>query len=324
MPAFPKTPSPAHHLVTHAAPRIEDYVSAWNLLTCTKGGKSLHFRRIGLQRGLATIITVVRNSAGTLPRTISSIREQSYPQIEYIIVDGGSTDGTLGILRKNEDYIDLWISESDKGISDAFNKGIALASGEFIALVNADDWLESDHVSRSIECLKHSGADFAFGNLMVHATNGSPLYIVTGEEHYSRRVRHRMPAINHPTVVCRRALYARNGLYDPRYRIAMDYEWILRNHLRGAAGKYVPSVTGHMGAEGVSQRHIRESLKEVRQISIAYGSPATSAFLRFYGHLLKAHIRLLLARYLPHSLVDLLHSRLNPSYRPARSEMLSR
>ncbi|MHB1828460.1 MAG: glycosyltransferase family 2 protein [Steroidobacteraceae bacterium] len=264
-----------------------------------------------------SIITVVRNRVETLSRTIDSIKAQSYHHIEYIIVDGNSTDGTLEILRQREADIDLWLSEPDQGISDAFNKGIVLSCGEFVALVNADDWLEPEHISASVECLTRFGADFSFGNLVIHAATGSALYSIIGDVHYARRLRHAMPAINHPTIVCRRMLYARNGLYDIHYRIAMDYEWLLRNHLRGAVGNYIPHLTGHMGAAGVSQRQIHTSLMEVRRASISHGYPAAFAHVRYQLRIWRAHARVVLERWLPHTIVDAVHRLLNRSYRGA-------
>ena len=298
-------------------PRIEDYKADPREFDGPKGGRRAESIPEGTQLGLVTVITVVRNSASTLARTIDSIRTQSYRHIEYIVIDGRSTDGTLELLRQREADIDLWISEPDRGISDAFNKGIALAAGEFIALVNGDDWLEPDHIAQSVECLNRTGADFSYANLTLHDPSGAPLYSIFGDVHYSRRIVHAMPAMNHPTIVCRRTLYTRNGLYDPSYRIAMDYEWLLRNHFRGAIAEYIPNLTSHMGADGVSQRHIRASLLEVRRASISHGYPASFAFLRFHARLLKARSRLILEKVFRPRVVDALHRLINRNFRRA-------
>lgn len=296
-------------------PCIDDYVSEPARLACPKGGARATSASKPISEGLASIVTVVRNASTTISRTLDSIRAQSYPHLELIVIDGGSIDGTLDIIRERESDIDLWISEPDRGIADAFNKGIALASGEFIALVNADDWIEPNHVAYSIDLLHASGADFTFGNLTFHDRDNHLIYSVIGDEHYGLRLRHAMPAINHPTLVCHRALYVRNGLFDLHYRIAMDYEWLLRNHSRGAVGRYIPDLTSHMGSGGVSQRHIRASLLEVRRASIAYGYPTAYAFSRYYARLLRAHIRLLLEKLLPHTVIDSIHTVINPRYR---------
>lgn len=304
-------------------PRLDDYEPAPNRLNCPKGGRRCNNSASDPESGLVTVITVVRNSAATLPRTIDSIRTQSYPHVEYIVIDGQSTDGTLELLRQREAQIDLWLSEADDGIADAFNKGIALATGEFVALVNADDWLEPNHISLSIEHLIRTGADFSFANLLLHDDAGVPLYKIIGDGRYARRIHHAMPALNHPSVVCRRTLYVSNGLYDLRYKIAMDYEWFLRNHRLGAIGTYVPSLTSHMAASGISQRDVRTSLTEVRDASVSYGHPAALAFLRYCARLLRANVRMLMERCLPRRLTDALHSALNSSYRSAASRPAS-
>ena len=111
---------------------------------------------------LASIVTITFNSQKTLNRTIDSVLGQTYPDIEYIVIDGGSTDGTLDILRARDNDIDFWLSEPDAGISDAFNKGISLAHGAYVALVNSDDWLEPTHISTAVDVLLRTTAGFVF------------------------------------------------------------------------------------------------------------------------------------------------------------------
>jgi len=101
-----------------------------------------YFKQSYPGRPLISIVTVVYNGAKHLEQTILSVLKQSYPNVEYLIIDGGSTDGTLEIIRQYEEAIDYWISETDKGIYDAMNKGISLASGDYIVFLNADDWYE--------------------------------------------------------------------------------------------------------------------------------------------------------------------------------------
>jgi glycosyltransferase involved in cell wall biosynthesis len=238
------------------------------------GGRSLRRRTSLDSSGLITVITVAFNSAETICRTIDSIAGQTYPRVEYIVVDGGSIDGTVDVLRTREADIDIWLSERDRGISDAFNKGIALASGEFISLVNSDDWMDPDHLARAVDCLQETGADFAFGNLMVHGAGSTPQYVIDGDPHYARRIRHSMPALSHPSVVCRREVYERHGLYGREFRIAMDYEWLLRGYKCGVRGHYVPEITSHMGGGGVSDLSGHVGLREVRDVSIRHGYSA--------------------------------------------------
>ena len=116
---------------------------------------------------LISIITVVRNGEVHLEEAIKSVLNQSYGNIEYVVIDGNSTDSTLDIIRKYEDRIDYWISEPDKGISDAFNKGIALCKGEWIGIINADDWYELDTFNNIIQQAKASNSSVIYGNMQV-------------------------------------------------------------------------------------------------------------------------------------------------------------
>ena len=286
------------------------------------GGRSLGRGAPLESKGLVTVITVAFNSAETISRTIDSITAQTYPRVEYIVVDGGSVDGTVEVLRSREPDIDLWLSERDRGISDAFNKGIALATGEFISLVNSDDWMDPDHLARAVACLQETGADFAFGNLMVHGAGDAPQYVIDGDPHYARRIRHSMPALSHPSVVCRREVYERHGLFDREFRIAMDYEWLLRGYKSGVRGHYVPEITSHMGGGGVSDLSGHIGLREVRDVSIRHGYSAALAWARFWVRVSRLRARLLMERWtLSRTLAQRLRRLIHPRYRPYRANV---
>ena len=121
------------------------------------------------ENSLVSIITVVKNNKKYLEETIKSILDQSYKNYEFIIIDGGSTDGTLDIIKKYDDEIDYWISEEDNGIYDAFNKGLDLASGKYIVYVNSDDVLLKDAIKMLSEYdLKNPKIDFLFGSVKKH------------------------------------------------------------------------------------------------------------------------------------------------------------
>jgi glycosyltransferase involved in cell wall biosynthesis len=277
-------------------PALDDYARDLRELRCQVGGRALRGDTSTHRPGLVTIVTVGLNSSASLPRTIDSIVAQTYPKIEYIVVDGGSNDGTLDLLRQRDRDIDLWLSEPDRGISDAFNKGIALAHGEFLALVNSDDWIEPLHVERAVQHLQTSEADFVFGDILIHDKAGALRYSLMGDPDYRRRIVHAMPDINHPSVVCRRELYERHGLYDLGLRVAMDYEWLLRCHIRGMRGEYSPGLTSHMSGDGVSNRNARAGLAEVRDVSARYGYSPSAAWVRYAGRMAKTGVRLFLER----------------------------
>ena len=265
--------------------------------------------------GLASVITVSYNSAGTIGKTIESVAGQTYPNVEYIVVDGGSRDGTVDLLRQLDAHIDVWISESDNGISDAFNKGISLASGEYVAIVNSDDWLEPDHLRIAVEELRRTNADFVFGDLMLHARGGQRVNLFVGEPSYASRIVHYMPYLNHPTVVCRSAVFDKVGLFDTALRTAMDYDWLLRLHRAGGKGFYSARMLGHMTLEGESDRNFHSALSEMRDISIRHGYPKAFAWGRFGYRLIKGNFRRRLQELLPATRYERLRKLINVNYK---------
>lgn len=263
---------------------------------------------------LVSVITIAFNSRKTIERTIDSIVAQTHPDIEYIVIDGASTDGTVDVLRSRGDDIDMWLSEPDRGISDALNKGIALARGQYIALVNSDDWLEPTHLAVAIEELRKTGADFVFGDLMFHPTASQAPYVWRGERNYTRCLQHTMPDINHPTLVCRRTVYEMHGLFDTRLSVAMDFEWLLRGYKNGVVGTYSPGITGHMSMEGISHRDAIRALREVREVSIDYGYPKALARLRYLVRCTRTRSRVVLKSLIPKTAYDWLRHKVNPHY----------
>ncbi len=304
---------------TESIPAIGTYVRDPRNLSCPNGGRFASGQQLGEPDAILTVVTAVLNCAKTLPKTFDSIRSQTYRNIQYIVIDGGSQDGTLELIKEQEANLHIWLSEPDHGISDAFNKGIALASGKYVALVNADDWLEPDHFRIAIDCLEQSNCDFTFGNLMFHNSDGTPLYTVLGDPRYAQHILHSMPSVNHPSIVCRRDLYERNGLFDNTFRIAMDYEWLLRNHKQGARGTYLPDITSHMGTDGISQRSILASLREVERASVRHGYSARLARIRYWFRATKVTLRLFIERRLSVSLAKSMRAVLNSRYKRHQS-----
>jgi len=253
----------------------------------------------GAGAALVSVVTAVRDGEKTLGRTIASVRAQNIQGLEYIIVDGASTDGTVDLIRANLDIVGAWKSEPDCGISDGFNKGIAMTSGKYVALLNADDWFSPGQVGYGIEALEKTGADFAFGDLLYHDADGKTLYCVRGDPEYARSIARVMPALNHPTVIVRRSAYERHGLFDPRLRYAMDYEFLLRLHRAGCRGVYEPRMIGHMTLEGASDRNSARALREGCEIAIRHGYPPLLAALQFRFRLLKGRMRRLAEKWLP-------------------------
>ena len=135
-----------------------------------------------MQRPLISIITVVLNSVETIERTINSIINQSFADYEYIIIDGGSNDGTLDIIRKYSNYISFWISESDKGIYDAMNKGIAHAKGQYIGILNSDDWYVTNSLSAVANQIQNNpNIDIIYGNVLGYYSESN--IVVANSDH---------------------------------------------------------------------------------------------------------------------------------------------
>jgi glycosyltransferase involved in cell wall biosynthesis len=207
---------------------------------------------------LVSIVTIVRNGVITFERAMQSVLSQDYPRVEYIVVDGGSTDGTLDIIRSLEDRIAVWVSETDAGISDAFNKGIAFAHGDIVGILNSDDWYEPGAISSAVHALAESGADIAYGKLQ-YWQNERRTYLVTSDA----SLLDRGMTIGHPTVFVRRACYERLGLFRLDFRQAMDYEWLLRAKTSGARFCFVDLCLANMQGGGVGDRRWRQSQSEV-------------------------------------------------------------
>ena len=177
-----------------------------------------------------SIITVCLNSAETIEDTIRSILRQDYKEIEYIVVDGGSTDGTLEILAKYQGRISKCISEPDDGIYDAMNKGIKLSTGEIIATLNSNDVYANDTIlSDMVELMQRNSLDAAYGDLVYidhKDTDHVARFWKTGQ--YKRGAFSYGWVIPHPTFFCRKVLFEKYGYFNEKFQIAADFELMLR------------------------------------------------------------------------------------------------
>ena len=177
-----------------------------------------------------SIITVSYNSARTIRATIESVLSQDYPNLEYLVVDGGSTDGTVAILREYADRITRWVSEKDEGMYDAMNKGIAMATGDVIGILNSDDTYMTNYVvSKMMQALTAAQADVVFADLILvdqHHPEKVLRYYDSGNFKPSKFRYGWMPA--HPTVFIRKPIYDAVGPFVTDYKIAADYEMLIR------------------------------------------------------------------------------------------------
>lgn len=202
-----------------------------------------------------SIITVSFNSAKTITDTIDSVLSQDYPNIEFIVVDGGSTDGTIDIIEQYQSRIGKWISEKDRGMYDAMNKGIAMATGDVIGILNSDDVYMNTHViSELMELMQSQKAQVVFADLiLVDQFDDQKVlrYYDSGHFHPNKFKYGWMPA--HPTVFVKRELYKAVGNFSTTYQIAADYEMLIRIlAIQRARYAYLPKPVVRMRSGGAS------------------------------------------------------------------------
>jgi glycosyltransferase involved in cell wall biosynthesis len=213
---------------------------------------------------LVSIITVVYNGEAHLEQTILSVLNQTYPRIEYILIDGGSTDGTIEIIKRYDSKIDYWVSESDRGIYDAMNKGIAMARGEIIGLINSDDWYEYHAVNRMVEEYLSSSSDIIFGNKRLIDTD---LFL---DREVSIPVPVKLHDVRlhsvHPTVFVKKSYYQKRSMpFDISYKISADYDFFLKAFQEKATFSKVNIVLANMRVGGISSRFHLEAVKIKRK-----------------------------------------------------------
>jgi glycosyltransferase involved in cell wall biosynthesis len=212
-----------------------------------------------------SIITVTYNAKNSLEQTMQSVFSQTYQGIEYILIDGGSTDGTVNIIKKNESKISFWLSEKDKGIYDAMNKGIRLAKGALIGMINAGDYYEPDAVERMVEaCIQHKDCGIFHGNINLLNEDGSFFKLKKPNPDLSQF--YKGISLFHPTLFVRNAIYKKNGLYDSNFGISADFDFILRNYLAGTKFFYLEQVIANFKQGGYSAQNKSRANLECRDI----------------------------------------------------------
>ena len=190
-----------------------------------------------------TIITVCYNAVKVIEDTIKSVVNQTYPEKEYIIIDGGSVDGTVDIIKQYYGQIDYWISESDKGIYDAMNKGILKATGDYINFMNAGDSFYSDTVLQSFFSLIDTKTDIAYGDTMMVYNVASVLRKPDPLEGVLSHM-----VFGHQSTFIK-AAYHKSHLFDLSYRSSGDYHFFYNSYVNGAKFQYIPVVVANYEAE---------------------------------------------------------------------------
>jgi glycosyltransferase involved in cell wall biosynthesis len=207
---------------------------------------------------LISIITIVFNNAKYIRDAIQSVLSQDYPRLEYILIDGGSTDGTVEIIEEFQDQISVFISEPDEGIYDALNKGIINSSGSIIGILHSDDLFCNENVvSASILRMLDTGSEFCFSDMIV-VDNINGKIIRYYMAHYFRRWMFRIGWLPpHPTTFIKKTLFNEFGLYSTEYKISGDFDFFVRIFFsRDIRWTYLNLVTVKMRLGGVSSSGI--------------------------------------------------------------------
>ena len=215
-----------------------------------------------------SVITAVFNNRDTIAQALDSTLAQTHPDVELIVIDGGSTDGTLTVLQDYADRLAVLVSEPDRGIYDALNKGISRAGGEVVGFLHSDDlFADAAVLSRIGAAFADPAVDAAYGDLL-YVRKDDPSRVVrtwrAGAFSPTRLAHGWMPP--HPTFYVRRAVYEQLGGYDTTYRIAADYDCVLRLLGRGGVrAAYIPEVLVKMRVGGASNRSLKNILQKSRE-----------------------------------------------------------
>lgn len=229
-----------------------------------------------------SIITITYNSEATLEETIKSVIAQDYPELEYIIVDGLSQDGTMDIVRRYADNISVVISEKDNGISDAFNKGIRAATGDVIGIINSDDMLMPGAL-QAVATQMRENTDVLYGKAYRLYEDGST------REYLPRDLKiftYKMPLV-HPATFVRKAAYEKYGYFNVDYRYCMDRAVLYQMYRGGAGFQYIDEFLAYYRMGGTSEnQYWNGTLKEGEQISIDFGmNPIKAKVITVYKKL---------------------------------------
>jgi glycosyltransferase involved in cell wall biosynthesis len=209
---------------------------------------------------ILSVITVVYNNVTDIERTMLSVLNQTYKGIEYIVVDGKSTDGTLQIIEKYKDRIATFISEKDKGIYDAMNKGLAVATGDYVLFMNsADEFYAADTVANVFAAANN--ADIYYGETEMIDQQGKSL----GQRRHKAPANFNWRSFKYGMSVSHQAIYIKRSLvepYDPRYQLSADIDWILRAAQKAKTIVNVNQYVARYQVGGMSKLKHRQSLRE--------------------------------------------------------------
>lgn len=235
---------------------------------------------------LISITTPCRNSSKTIERTLKSVLNQSFKNYEYIIVDGGSTDGTVEILQRYEPLFEgrmRWKSEPDNGLYNAFNKGIIQSRGQYCWNVNSDDYIEPEaltHIASIINKVESENTIILCGMYIDQENGRKNIYSCTKEK--IQKIYKRNWMIPHPSTIIPLEIYNKYGLYDERFKICADKDWFHRVFKNGAKFTFseIPIITFTLGGISTSRQYRKEVKDNWLFLKKKYGR-SLSAVLNF-------------------------------------------
>lgn len=210
-----------------------------------------------------SLITVCYNSERTIEDTLKSISGQTYKDIEYIVIDGGSTDSTCSIIEKYSSHIAIYKSEKDKGLYDAMNKGVLLATGDIVGILNSDDVYENENVISEVVDNFSADVDAVFSDLViVDKDNLDRVERYYSSSYFSKKLIRFGLMLPHPTFFVRKKYYNELGLYDTSLPVAADFDLILRFVMSGLKLKRINNVLVRMRNGGKSNGGIASRVKQ--------------------------------------------------------------
>lgn len=212
---------------------------------------------------LVTVITVTLNNGKLLERCIISVLNQTYPNLQYIIIDGDSVDNTPEILKKYKPEIDILVSEKDSGIYNAMNKGLVLSTGEYIIFLNADDWYKKDAIEELVNASLKSQADITHANSII--VNNKNIVVGRLQASLHDGIYTRGATLRHETMLVRRSLYDDIGHYDESYKIISDYIFMIEAYSKGYKIQHLDSDLLFFSNTGISNMNNNLLLKEREQ-----------------------------------------------------------
>lgn len=210
-----------------------------------------------------SVVTVVRNGRQFIEHTIKSVVGQTYPNREYIVVDGGSTDGTVDIIKSYDAQITKWISEKDEGIADAFNKGLGYVTGDYVLFLNSDDALADSKVLATVaqRIAQEGFPELIYGDYLILKRDADEVLYRGSVQFDPGKVLYGQ-VLPHPCLFTRRSYFVKYGTFDTHFRIAMDYEWLLRGMLKERVVHF-PVVTTKIRDGGISTVDPKRVVEEI-------------------------------------------------------------